>query len=133
MSDSALLPFLSKLRSEINPVSFTALAKSHALLYPMQIFAHAAVKYLDTPSSILPFEMIEDDTHAEWVIADILHSGNFGFHRPGKQRPKEKLCGMLFSYKTTQRRSKQFGIISPEHSKILPVVKLMNRLKIGFK
>ena len=125
--------FLSKHQDEIDPVSFKALAKSYALLYPMQVFARAAVKYLDAPETIFPFEMITDDEHADWVTTDILDSGNFGFHRSGKQRPKEKLQGMWFSYKTTIRRSKRFGVISPEHSRILPVVKLLNRLKIGFK
>ena len=124
--------FLSKHRDEIDPVSFTAIANSYALLYPMQVFARAAVKYLDTPSTIFPFEMIQSEDHADWVTTDILHSGNFGFHRPGKQRPKEKFRGLWFSYKTTIRRANKFGVISPEHSRILPVVKLINRLKIGF-
>ena len=127
------LLFLSKHKDEIDSDSFTAIAQSYALLYPMQVFARAAVKYLDTPVAIFPFEMIADDTHADWITSDILHSGNFGFHRPGKQRPKEKLRGMWFSYKTTIRRSIKFGVISPEHSKILPFKKLINRLKIGFK
>ncbi len=127
------LLFLSKYKDEIDPVSFTRLAKSYALLYPMQVFALTAVKYLGAPENIFPFEMITDNKHADWVIADILHSGNFGFHRPGKQRPKEKFRGMWFSYKTTIGRSMKFGIISPEHSRILPFKKLINRLKIGFK
>ena len=124
--------FLSKHKEEINPVSFTAIATSYSLLYPMQVFARAAVKHLDTPETIFPFEVIADDIHADWVITDILHSGNFGFHRPGKQRPKEKLRGMWFSYKTTVRRSIKFGAIAPEHIRLLPVKKLINRLKIGF-
>ncbi len=127
------LLFLAKHKDEIDTASFTELAKLYALLYPMQVFARAAVKYLGAPETIFPFEVIADSEHADWVIEDILHSGNFGFHRPGKQRPKEKLQGMWFSFKTTIGRSKKFGVISPEHSKILPVVKLMNRLKIGFK
>ena len=125
--------FRSKHRDEIDSVSFTTIAESYALLYPMQVFARAAVKYLDAPESIFPFEMIEDNKHVDWIIADILHSGNFGFHRPGKQRPKEKLRGMWFSYKTTVRRSIKFGEIAPEHIRVLPFKKLINRLKIGFK
>lgn len=127
------LVFLAKHKDEIDTASFTALAKSYALLYPMQVFARAAVKHLGATENIFPFEMIADNEHADWVIEDILHSGNFGFHRPGKQRPKEKLQGMWFSFKTTIGRSKKFGVISPEHSKILPIVKLINRLKIGLK
>ena len=126
------LLFLSKHREEIDAASFEALANKYALLYPMQVFARAAVKYLGASASIFPFEMIQDDNHdnhADWVIADILHSGNFGFHRPGKQRPKEKIQGLWFSYKTTISRSRKFGVISPEHSRILPYKKLMNRIK----
>ena len=137
------LLFLSKHRGEIDPASFTAIAQKYALLYPMQVFARAAVKYLDAPENIFPFEINayiktdikandQLDKHADWITADILHSGNFGFHRPGKQRPKEKLQGMWFSYKTTVRRSIQFGVISPDHIKVLPFKKLINRLKIGF-
>ncbi|MDD2475706.1 MAG: nucleotidyltransferase family protein [Dysgonamonadaceae bacterium] len=125
--------FLSKHRNEIDPVSFTAIAKSYALLYPMQVFARAAVKYLDASENIFPFEMITDDKHADWVISDILDNGNFGFYRSGKQRPKEKLRSMWFSYKSTLRRSKKFGVISPEHCRILPVTKLISHLKNGFK
>ena len=129
------LLFLSKYRGEIDPASFTAIAQKYALLYPMQVFAHAAVKYLGAQQSIFPFDVKVDDPldkHADWITADILHSGNFGFHRPGKQRPKEKLRGMWFSYKNTIGRSIKFGAISPEHSRILPFKKLINRLKIGF-
>jgi len=125
--------FLAKYRNGIDPVSFAELAKSYALLYPMQVFARAAVKYLDAPESIFPFGMITDDKYADMVIADILDSGNFGFHKPGKKRPKEKMRGMWFSYKVTVRRSLKFGALSPEHSRILPVTKLIHRLKIGFR
>ena len=74
--------------------------------------------------------MIEDNKHVDMIIEDILHSGNFGFHRPGKKRPKEKLSGMWFSYVSTARRSSKFGSISPEHIKVLSYYKLINRLKL---
>lgn len=130
------LLFLSKHRDEIDPTSFTTTAQSYALLYPMQVFARAAVKYLHARQSIFPFDITVNDQldeHADWIMADILNSGNFGFHKPGKQRPKEKLRGMWFSYKTTIGRSIKFGAISPEHIKVLPYKKLIHRFKIGFK
>lgn len=126
------LLFLSNHKDKIDPISFTALAESYALLYPMQVFALAAVKYLGASESIFPFEMITDDKHADWVTADILHSGNFGLHGPGKQRPKEKVLSLWFTYKTTLQRSIKFGAISPEHSKQLPINRLMLRLKERF-
>ena len=73
------------------------------------------------------------EKHTDWVTTDILHSGNFGFHHPGKQRLKEKTRGLWFSYKTTIQRARKFGVIAPVHSRILPVKKLINHLKIGFK
>ena len=127
------LLFLAKHKDEIDPISFTKTAESYSLLYPMQLFARAAVENLDAPENIFPFEVIESEKHAEWIIEDILHSGNFGFHRPGKQRPREKMRGMWFSYKTTVRRSIKFGSIAPDHIRLLPFKKLINRLKIGFK
>ncbi len=127
------LLFLSKYRDKIDPASFTTLAQSYALLYPMQVFARAAVKYLDAPEEIFPFGMMADERHADMVIADILESGNFGFHKPGKKRPKEKLRGMWFSYRSGIQRSIKFAAISPEHCLILPYKRLVNRLKIGFK
>ncbi|WP_294082932.1 nucleotidyltransferase domain-containing protein [Proteiniphilum sp. UBA5384] len=127
------LLFLSTYRSEIDPGSFTRIAESYALLYPMQVFARAAVKYLDMPESIFPFEMITDDQHADMVMEDIFDSGNFGFHKPGKQRPVGKMQGMWFSYKNTVRRARRFGALSPEHSRILPFTKLIKRMKIGLR
>lgn len=127
------LLFLSKYRDEIDSDSFTRVAESYALLYPMQVFARAAVKYLDMPESIFPFPMITDDKYADRVMEDIFDSGNFGFHKTGKQRPEEKMQGMWFSYTSTIRRSLRFGGLSPEHSRILPVTKLARRMKIGFK
>ncbi len=125
--------FLSKHKDKIDPASFTTVAKSYALLYPMQVFARAAVKYLATPENIFPFEMIHDDKHADLVIADILDGGNFASYRPGKQRPNERLRSLWFSFKTNIQRSIKFGAISPEHIRILPLTKLMNRMRVGFK
>lgn len=127
------LLFLSKYKSDINRDSFTTLAQSYALLHPMQVFARAAVKYLDAPEDIFPFSMIEDNKYVDMIIEDIFLSGNFGFHKPGKQRPEEKLRGMWFSYKTTVQRSIKFSSLSPEHISILPFNRLINRFKIGLK
>lgn len=127
------LLFLAKHRDEIDATRFTATAQSYALLYPMQLFARDAVKHLDAPKEIFPFEMIEGGKHANWIIEDVLNSGNFGFHRVGKQRPQEKLRGMWFSYKTTVARSVKFGAIAPQHIRMLPMKKLITRLKIGFR
>ncbi len=123
------LLFLSKYRDEIETVSFTALPNSYARLYPMQVFARAAVKNLGASESIFPFEMIPDNEHADWVITDILQGGNFGFHRPGKQKPKERLRWMWFYYKKLLKRSRKFRPIAPEHIKLLPIYVVVNYIK----
>lgn len=127
------LLFLSKYKSDIHRDSFTTLAQSYALLYPMQVFARAAVNYLAAPEDIFPFPMIEDSKHVDMVIEDILRSGNFGFHRPGAKRPKRRLPFLWSIFKTVLQRSKQFGAMSPEHIKLLPYYKVINKLKISFK
>jgi len=125
--------FLHKHRAEIDSEEFTRIATRFALLYPMQLFARIAVDYLGAQESIFPFPMIPNNHHADKVIRDLLESGNFGFHRPGKKRPEEKMAGMWFSFVTTIKRSIKFAAISPQHCAILPFTKLINRLKIGFK
>ncbi|MDI9604797.1 MAG: nucleotidyltransferase family protein [Bacteroidota bacterium] len=124
--------FLHKHQAEIDGDEFTRLAKQFALLYPMQLFARIAVDYLEAPEAIFPFPMIPNNQHADKIILDLLESGNFGFHRPGKKRPEGKMAGMWFSYVTTIKRSIKFGPISPQHCAILPFTKLITRLKIGF-
>ncbi|MGI6572880.1 MAG: nucleotidyltransferase family protein [Fermentimonas sp.] len=126
------LLFLHKHQTEIDSDEFTRLATRFALLYPMQLFARIAVDYLGAPEPIFPFPMIPNNRHADKVMRDLLEGGNFGFHRPGKKRPEEKMAGMWFSYVTTIKRSIKFGAISPQHCAILPFTKLINRLKIGF-
>ncbi len=125
--------FLHKHREEIDDGEFTHLAMRFALLYPMQLFARIAIDCLGAPKPIFPFPMIPNNRHAQRVMHDLLEGGNFGFYRPGKKRPKEKMAGMWFSYVTTIKRSIKFGAISPQHCAILPFTKLITRLKIGFK
>ncbi len=125
--------FLHKHQAEIDSDEFTRLSKQFALLYPMQLFARITVNYLGAPESIFPFPMKPENQHTWKVMYDLLEGGNFGFHRPGKKRPEEKMAGMWFSYVTTVKRSIKFGSISLQHCAILPFTKLINRLKIGFK
>ena len=124
--------FLHKHRKEIDGDEFKSLAKRFALLYPMQLFARIAVDHLGAPEFIFPFPMISNNRHADKVMHDIIENGNFGFHKPGKKRPKEKMAGMWFSYVGTLKRSIKFGSISPQHCAILPFTRIIYRLKKEF-
>lgn len=123
------LLFLSKYHSDINPESFTAIAKSYALLHPMQVFALAAVKYLGVSDSIFPFKMISEDKYVDKVIEDIFNSGNFGFYKHVTKRPKGKMRSLLYSFRYTIKWTLEFGSLSPQHIRILPLVKLKKHLK----
>jgi len=124
--------FLHKHRKEIDGDEFKSLAKRFALLYPMQLFARIAVDHLGAPEFIFPFPMISNNRHADKIMHDIIENGNFGFHKPGKKRPKEKMAGMWFSYVGTLKRSIKFGSISPQHCAILPFTRIIYRLKKEF-
>lgn len=124
--------FLSKYHKDIDCDLFTSIAKTYALLYPMQVFARAAVEYLHVQESIFPFKMITDGKYSHLVIEDIFYCGNFGYHKQGNKRPEEKVKGMWYSFVSTIRRSNKFGSLSPQHIRILPIVKIINRLKIWF-
>ncbi len=124
--------FLHKHQGEIDNNEFNRLASHFALLYPMQLFARICVDHLGAEESIFPFPMVSTNSHAEMVMKDILESGNFGFHRPGKKRPKEKLAGMWFSYIGTIKRSIKFAPISPQHCAVLPLTRLIYRLQKEF-
>lgn len=123
------LLFLSKYHNKIDSNVFTEIANSYALLYPMQVFARAAVKYLDIPESIFPFEIINEDKYADLVIEDIFKGGNFGFHRPGKKRPKNRMLLRWFIVKSTIERSSKFGSLSPEHIRSLPINLILSTLR----
>lgn len=125
--------FLHKHRKDIDGDEFTRLARRFALLYPMQLFARVAVDYLGAPESIFPFPMTSNKRHADKVIYDILDSGNFGFHRSGKKRPKEKMARMWSSYVNAIKRTLKFGSISLQHFAIIPFTALISRLKKGLK
>lgn len=123
------LLFLSKYHSDINPESFTAIAKSYALLYPMQVFALTAVKYLGVSDSIFPFNMISEDKYVDKVIEDIFDSGNFGFYKHKTKRPKGNMRSLWYSFRYTIKWTLEFGSLSPQHIRILPLVKFKKHLK----
>lgn len=128
------LLFLSKYHNVIDIASFTNISKHYALLYPMQVFARAAVKYLNVPESIFPFKMIVEDKHVDLVIEDIFNSGNFGFHYPGKKRPTENRTRIRwFVFKSAIKKSIKFGSLSHEHIRLMPMWMVINRIKLGLK
>lgn len=119
---------LSKYRAQIDEESFTRLVKSFDLLYPMQLFAAAAVKYLGADTAVFPFPLKHDKGYSDRIIHDILEGGNFGFHREG--RPGSKWGSLWFSYKAVVKKTVGFIGMAPHYTVIIPAIKFINRIKL---
>jgi len=125
--------FLSARHTEIDKKKFMETAEEFNLLNPMRVFAHAAVKYMEIPPEIFPFEPGEYTPNSDLVMNDILDGGHFGFYRSGKKRPKGKWSGRWFSFKRSVQRSLRLGPIAPSYIYTLLFFKLSTRLKMTLR
>lgn len=121
---------LSASKNSIDKGSFEALLDEFALRKAASVFANAAIRYLGAPPSVFPFELNKDNRYAELVMKDILDAGHFGFYRPGKKRPRAKWSGRWFSFQYTLKRTAKIFPVAPQHILILPLSKLVNRVKL---
>ena len=110
------LLMMTKLKSQLDEEKILSMAKDLDILYPMQLFAQAAIRYLRVSPEIFPFPLLsEDDPHTEQIIRDVMHSGNFGFaQRPIKAQNKWVTNWRKFRFKT--RRSRRLYAITPTHA-----------------
>lgn len=131
LSDWILL--LQQKQQEIDHVEAARLFDRLALSRPASLFAAAAVHYLEMPPEIFPIPPAKESPYISRIMEDLLHGGHFGMHRPGKKRPGGIWSGRWHSYKQTTRRSLTMGTLSPEHIPLLPVYKLMTRIKLTFR
>ena len=84
------LLMMTRLKGQLDEEKFLSMAKDLVILYPMQLFAQAAIRDLRVSPEIFPFPLLlQDDLHTEQIIRDVMHSGNFGFaQRPIKAQNK---------------------------------------------
>lgn len=110
------LLMMTKLKGQLDEEKILSMAKDLDILYPMQLFAQAAIRYLRVSPEIFPFPLLsEDDPHTEQIIRDVMHSGNFGFaQRPIKAQNKWVTNWRKFRFK--MRRSRQLYAITPTHA-----------------
>lgn len=110
------LLMMTKLRAQLDEEKILSMAKDLDILYPMQLFAQAAIRYLRVSPEIFPFPLLsEDDPHTEQIIRDVMHSGNFGFaQRPIKAQNKWVTNWRKFRFK--MRRSRRLYAITPTHA-----------------
>lgn len=110
------LLMMTKLKSQLDEEKILSMAKDLDILYPMQLFAQAAIRYLRVSPEIFPFPLLlQDDPHTEQIIRDVMHSGNFGFaQRPIKAQNKWVTNWRKFRFKT--RRSRRLYAITPTHA-----------------
>ena len=110
------LLMMMRLKGQLDEEKILSIAKDLDILYPMQLFAQAAIRYLRVSPEIFPFPLLsEDDPHTEQIIRDVMHSGNFGFaQRPIKARNKWVTNWRKFRFK--MRRSRRLYAITPTHA-----------------
>ena len=110
------LLMMTKLKGQLDEEKILSMAKDLDILYPMQLFAQAAIRYLHVSPEIFPFPLLsEDDPHTEQIIRDVMHSGNFGFaQRPIKAQNKWVTNWRKFRFK--MRRSRRLYAITPTHA-----------------
>lgn len=110
------LLMMTRLKGQLNEEKILSMAKDLDILYPMQLFAQAAIRYLRVSPEIFPFPLLlQDDLHTEQIIRDVMHSGNFGFaQRPIKAQNKWVTNWRKFRFK--MRRSRRLYAITPTHA-----------------
>jgi hypothetical protein len=110
------LLMMTRLKGQLDEAKILSMAKDLDILYPMQLFAQAAIRYLRVSPEIFPFPLLsEDDPHTEQIICDVIHSGNFGFaQRPIKAQNKWVTNWRKFRFK--MRRSRRLYAITPTHA-----------------
>lgn len=123
--------FLSKNREKINENNFVEIARSLNLLYPMQLFARAAVDYLEAPENIFPFQLVAANKYSHLIIQDILAGGNFGFHH--SERSAFLWVNRWLIFKSLAARTIKFMPIAPSYWLLTPVFLVINRIKLTLK
>lgn len=110
------LLMMTRLKGQLDEEKILSMAKDLDILYPMQLFAQAAIRCLRVSPEIFPFPLLsEDDPHTEQIIRDVIHSGNFGFaQRPIKAQNKWVTNWRKFRFK--MRRSRRLYAITPTHA-----------------
>lgn len=110
------LLMMTSLKGQLDEEKILSMAKDLDILYPMQLFAQAAIRYLRVSPEIFPFPLLlQDDPHTEQIIRDVMHSGNFGFaQRPIKAQNKWVTNWRKFRFK--MRRSRRLYAITPTHA-----------------
>mgnify|MGYP000878270437 CR=1 FL=1 len=110
------LLYLEAHRPELDNGRFTEMAQQLDILYPMQLFAQAAIRHLGAAPELFPIPLLEeDDPHSEAILLDVLRGGNFGFG----QRPEPASNVWVSNWRKLTfkaRRSRRLYAITPHHA-----------------
>lgn len=121
--------FLYRHHRQIDKAEFATLVSDFAVLRPMQIFAKVAIKYLQAPPEIFPFDVPNSDAHVEMVVDEIFRGGNFGLDTFKGKQFSGKWSRRWFMFWQTTKRSFRVGVVSPEHIRTIPLIAIANRIR----
>ena len=110
------LLMMTRLKGSLDLGKVHQLIQELEILYPMQLFAEVAIRYLGVSPEIFPFPLLEkEDPNTDRLLWDVLQSGNFGFAQrpaPSKSRWVTNWRKFWFKYK----RTRSLYRISPVHT-----------------
>ena len=66
-------------------------------------------------------------------MEDLLGGGHFGRYHDGKKRPPGVWSGRWHSFKRAVHRSLSMISLSPQHFMLMPLHKLLTRIKLTFR
>lgn len=128
LSDWILL--LVHRQQEIDRREAERLFDRFALRRPAALFAATAVRHLGIPPDIFPIPPAGNASYIDRIMEDLLQGGHFGKHRPGQERPPGVWSGRWHSFRCTLHRSMAMVPLSPAHLPLLPIHKVLTRLKL---
>ncbi len=122
-------------RAELNPTGIAESYRRTGLTRAGKAFGYIAVEYLGLPAEELLFKLDEKDKkRGEWLLEDILQTGNFGqFDQRRKVKPKGYWSGKWHTFTTIINRCRELGEFAPAEARWYPLMLAIHSAKMQIK
>ena len=114
--------FLKEHKHVIREGKLADIAQSFNLIKAMQLIAQSALKYLEIPSWVFPFDLgKKNENIIDKIWEDILQGGNFGFYNKEYEEGLNPFKRKSIKYLRLLKKTYIFREIAPHYSYIIPV------------
>lgn len=119
---------------KLNKAEVVRLLKGVGLLQAAKAVGAIVTKHLGLPIDELPFTLDEiDEQRGEWLLADILQGGNFGFHGSFRRnRPNGRISGRWYTFTQTVKRCREYYTLAPAEACWHPLKLIKTFVSIRF-